>query len=114
MKKEKMLTVRLTSDILDSLDELAHRKGTSRATMARNILANCERFDEFLQAETAKGIGNRIRLEEDLARQVQVALSVEVAPAMAPMIAEMMRRVMEQVARELSSKGAWNNNSKVT
>jgi len=112
MKKEKMLTVRLTSDILDSLDELAHRKGASRATMARNILANCERFDEFLQAETAKGMDNRIQLEEDLARQVQGALSQEVTPAIAPMIAEMMRRVMEQVVRELSSKGVWRNNSK--
>ena len=114
MKKELMLTVRLTADILGSLDQLAHRKGISRATMARNILANCERFDEFLQAETTKSLDNRIRLEEDLARQVQGALSLEVTPAMATMIAEMMKRVMEQVVRELSSRGAWGNNSKMT
>lgn len=112
MKKDLMLTVRLSADVLGSLDQLAQRKGVSRATMARNILANCQRFDGFLQAETAKILDNRIQLEEDLARQVQGALSQEVTPAMAAMISEMMKRVMEQVARELSSKGIWRNNSK--
>ena len=98
------MTVRITSEILGSLDQLAQRKGISRAAMARNILANCQRFDEFIQAETTKSMDSRIRLEEDLARQVQGALSLEVTPVMATMIAEMMKRVMEQVVRELSSE----------
>ena len=102
MKKEVTLTVRLTSDILTSVDQLAHQKGVSRANLVRNILANCREFDEFLEAEVAKGVESRIQLEEDLALQVRENLNVEITPVMAKMMEEIMKNVMERVVKEIA------------
>ncbi len=97
-----MLTVRLPPDILNSVDELANKKGVSRAMLVRNILANCRKFDEFLEAEIAKGEDSRIQLEEDLARQVKANYGEELTPIIAHMMAETMRRVMDKVIKEMS------------
>jgi predicted transcriptional regulator len=103
MKKDQVLTIRVTTDTVQKLDAMARSNGISRASMARNILANSEHFDEFIKAQAAKNVAIKAQLDEDLAREVQKELTRGVEPTVALMAAEVMKRVVQKVYDELSS-----------
>jgi hypothetical protein len=104
MRKDEILAIRISSEDLKVLDDLARQKGVSRATMARTILANARRLYNYLEADVMRKGGDEIQLSEDIARQIREKLEKTVTPDVADTISGIMLDAITQVAERLSEK----------
>ena len=111
MKKSELLTIRLTPEIIKSLDEVAAQNGVSRAALARNILANCGYFYNFLETKAMRQPENVAKIEKEIIGSIEKNLPEDITPELANMMGEMMRTVMHEVARKLISKTEGGKNS---
>ena len=112
MKKDIVLTIRIPTEDLKALDDLAQQKGVSRATLARTILANCRRLYNYLEADVTRKRVDEIQLAEDIARRIQDKLIEEVTLDMADAMARVMFNAMAQVAERMTASKGGNRSAK--
>lgn len=112
MKKDVVLTIRIPTEDLKALDNLAQQNGVSRATMARTLIANCRRLYNYLEADVTKKRVDEIQLAEDIARQIQDKLIEEVTPDMADAMARVMFNAMAQVAERITAEKRGDRSAK--
>jgi len=111
MKKSELLTIRLTPEIIKSLDEVAVQHGVSRAALARNILANCGYFYNFLETEAMRQPENVAKIENEMIENIEKSLPEGITPTLVNMMGEMMKRVMHEVAQKLIGEIKGGENS---
>ena len=70
MPKSQLVAVRVTPDILKSLDEVAVQQGISRSVLIRDLLENCHSLYRFLQSERERQQTDRIMLDGNLSQWV--------------------------------------------
>jgi predicted transcriptional regulator len=70
MPKTQLVTVRVTPEILKSLDEVASQQGISRSGLIRDLLENCHSLYRFLQSERERQRTDRIILDGNLSQWV--------------------------------------------
>jgi predicted transcriptional regulator len=105
MKKEEVLTVRLSNEDMAALDALAKEKGVSRATMARTILANSRRLYNYLESLGRGATADDIKLAEDIAINMQKQFeSEEITPDVADTMSKIMLNAITQLSEKMSEK----------
>lgn len=70
MPKSQLIAVRVTPNILKSLDEVAVQQGISRSALIRDLLENCHSLYRFLQSERERQQTDRIILDGNLSQWV--------------------------------------------
>jgi predicted transcriptional regulator len=70
MEKTKLINVRVTPDILKSLDELASQQSVSRSDLIRDLLENCHSLYHFLQSERERQKTDKIVLDGNLSQWI--------------------------------------------
>ncbi len=70
MTKSQLVAVRVTPDILKSLDAVAVQQGISRSALIRDLLENCHSLYRFLQSERERQQTDRIILDGNLSKWV--------------------------------------------
>jgi hypothetical protein len=70
MPKTELVAVRVTPEILKSLDALALQQSISRSGVIRDLLENCHSLYSFLQSERERQRTDRIILDGNLSQWV--------------------------------------------
>jgi len=106
MAKSKFIAVRVTSEILESLDQVALVRGKSRSTLIRDLLANCHSLYHFLELERARQRTDRIMLDGDLSQWVLDNMPQDMTTEALQFVGEVMRHAAEmKAAREKQKVG---------
>ena len=101
MRKNQFVAVRVTPEIVKSLDEVATQRGISKSTLIRELLANCHSFYRFLESEKAKQQSDRIILDGNLSEWILNNMPESLTPDWVHFIAEVMHHAAEKmVVRE--------------
>ncbi len=70
MRKNQFVAVRVTSEIVRSLDEVAAQRGISRSTLIRDLLTNCHSLYCFLESERERQKTDKIILNGNISQWV--------------------------------------------
>ncbi len=102
MSKNQFVAIRVTSEIVKSLDEVASQQGISRSALIRDLLANCNSFYRFIESERIRQRTDRIVLDGNLSEWVLKHLP----EGMTPDVVNFLGEVMHHVAEEMTAKRA--------
>jgi predicted transcriptional regulator len=69
-EKKVMLSIRIEPELIQSLDDVARLRKTTRSKLLRTLAQNAAAFYDFLIAEKAKQKAGAVKLDEDLTRWV--------------------------------------------
>jgi len=97
--KTSFIAVRVSNDVLKSVDEVAAKRGITRADLIRELLANCHSFYQFVEAEKAKQQTDKIVLDETLSQWIQNNMPANMTPEWIRYMAEIMRHVADNMKK---------------
>ena len=69
-EKKVMLSIRIEPELIQSLDEVARLKKTTRSKLLRTLAQNAASFYDFLIAEQANQKSGAVKLNEDLTQWI--------------------------------------------
>lgn len=95
MAKNTFIAVRVTPDIIKSLDEVARQRGISRSMLIRDLLANCHALYKFLETERERQRSDRILLNGNLSQWVLDNMPEKINPELLHFIGEVMHHAAE-------------------
>ncbi len=97
MSKNQFVAIRVTPEIVKSLDGVASQRGISRSALIRDLLANCHSFYRFIESERIRQRTDRIVLDGNLSHWVLKNLP----EGMTPDVVHFLGEVMHHVAQEM-------------
>jgi len=100
MAKTQLVTVRITPEILKSLDEVALQQGISRSGLIRDLLENCHSLYHFLQTERARQHTDKIILDGNLSQWVLE----HTPPGMTSAQLRFIRNIIDHAADKMSAQ----------
>ena len=100
MAKTQLVTVRITPEILKSLDEVALQQGISRSGLIRDLLENCHSLYHFLQTERERQQTDRIILDGNLSQWVLE----HTPPGMTSEQLRFIRNIIDHAADKMSAQ----------
>ncbi len=106
MPKTRLIAVRVTPDVLKSLDEVASNQSISRSVLIRDLLENCHSLYRFLQSERERQKTDRIVIDGNLSQWV-----LENMPhGMSEQQVRFIGRVMDHAADMMVTQGRGKTN----
>ena len=107
MAKNPFIAVRISPEIIKSLDEIAAERGISRSSLIKELLANCHLFHRFIQVERARQYTDQVVLDGNLSRWVMNNMQDNMKPEWLHFIGEVMHHVADEIAvKKGSNTGA--------
>jgi predicted transcriptional regulator len=106
MSKTRLIAVRVTPDILESLDEVASNQNISKSVLVRDLLENCHSLYRFLQSERERQKTDRIVLDGNLSQWVLEHMPHDMSEEQVRFIG----RVMDHVADMMVTQGRGKTN----
>ena len=89
----KLISIRIPSDILKTLDNTATRHGTTKSALIRQLLANSEQFYEYLEWR-----------KKQLVLTIQEKMPADFNSVMAETMGRMIHEVMVEVAKRMTEE----------
>lgn len=105
LSKNQFIAVRVTPDIVKSLDEVAAHRGISRSTLIRELLAHCHSFYHFLESEKARQQTDRIILDGNLSQWILKNMPESMTPDWVHFLGEVMHHVAEEMVTKERGEG---------
>jgi len=100
MSKTELVSVRVTPEIIKSLDEVALRQGISRSGLIRDLLENCHSLYRFLLSERERQRTDKITLDGNLSQWVLE----HTPPGMTSEQLRFIRDVLDHAADKMSEQ----------
>lgn len=97
LSKNQFVAIRVTPEIVKSLDEVASQRGISRSALIRDLLANCHSFYRFIESERIRQRTDRIVLDGNLSQWVLKNLPEGMTPDVVHFLGEVMRHVAQEM-----------------
>lgn len=98
--KSVLIAVRITPEVLKSLDELALQQGMSRSALVCDLLENCHSLYQFLQSERERQQTDKIILDGNLSQWVLE----HTPPGMTSEQLRFLRNVIDHAADMMSTQ----------
>lgn len=108
MARTSLIAVRVSDDVVKSLDEVATQRGVTRSDLMREMLANCHSFFQFIEKERARQQTDRITLDNDLSQWVLNNMPEDMTPEWVHFLGEVMHHVADKLV-EQGNKGTIPN-----
>lgn len=104
-EKKVMLSIRIEPELIQSLDEVAKLKKTTRSKLLRMLAQNAAAFYDFLIAEKAKQKAGVVKLNEDLTRWILEQSPSDVNSKMMRFMSQVLNQAAEiRESREEESR----------
>ena len=97
MAKSSLIAVRVSDDIVKSLDEVAEKRGIARPDLIRELLANCHSFYRFIELEKARQHTDRIILDGNLSQWILNNMPENMTPEWVRFLGEIMHQVADKM-----------------
>ncbi len=108
MPKSQLVAVRITPDILKSLDAVAIQHGVSRSALIRDLLENCHSLYRFLQSERQRQQTDKIILDGNLSQWVLENMPHGMTSAQVRFIGEVMNHAADMLVSQEKGSGVSN------
>ena len=104
-EKKVMLSIRIEPELIQSLDDVARLKKTTRSKLLRTLAQNAASFYDFIIAEQAKQKSGAVKLNEDLTQWILEQSPSEVNSKMMRFMSQVLNQAAEirEVQEEESS-----------
>ena len=100
MAKSSLIAVRVSDDIVNSLDEVAEKRGIARPDLIRELLANCHSFYAFIEMERARQQTDQITLDGNLSEWIMKHMPEEMTPQWVHFLGEVMHHVADKLVEQ--------------
>ncbi len=104
MARTSLIAVRVSDDIVKSLDEVAAKRGITRPDLIRELLANCHSFYTFIEMEKARQQTDKITLDGNLSQWILNHMPEEMTPEWVHFLGEVMHHVAENMVEQAKGK----------
>jgi predicted transcriptional regulator len=104
MAKDSLIAVRVSGDVVKSLDEVAAKRGITRSDLIRELMANCHSFYKFIETEKAKQQTDRITLDNNLSQWVLNNMPADMTPEWVHFLGEVMHHVADKLVEQKQEK----------
>ena len=109
MPKTQLIAVRITTETLKSMDEVASQQGISRSALIRDLLENCHSLYRFLQTERERQQTDRIILDGNLSQWILE----HAPPGMTSEQLRFIRNVMDHAVDMMSAQEKGEENKQL-
>ncbi len=100
MARTSLIAVRVSDDVVKSLDEVAVKRGITRPDLIRELLANCHSFYSFIETEKARQQTDRITLDGNLSQWILNNMPEEMTPEWVHFLGEVMHHVADKLVEQ--------------
>jgi predicted transcriptional regulator len=104
MARTSLIAVRVSDDVVKSLDEVAAKRGINRPDLIRELLANCHSFYRFIETEKARQQTDRITLDGNLSQWILNNMPEEMTPEWVHFLGEVMHHVADKLVEQKQEK----------
>ncbi len=104
MARTSLIAVRVSDDVVKSLDEVAAKCGISRPDLTRELLANCHSFYRFIETEKARQQTDRITLNGNLSQWILNNMPEDMTPEWVHFLGEVMHHVADKLVEQKQEK----------
>ncbi len=104
MARTSFVAVRVSDDVVKSLDEVAAKRGISRPDLVRELLANCHSFYNFIEMEKARQQTDRITLNGNLSKWILNNMPKDMTPEWVHFLGEAMHHVADNMVEQGKGK----------
>ena len=104
MAKTSLIGVRVSDDVVKSLDEVAQMRRITRPDLIRELLANCHSFYTFIEAEKERQETERITLNGNLSEWIMNHMPEEMTPDWVHFLGEVMHHVADKLVEQEKDK----------
>lgn len=98
------ISIRVSPDIIKSLDEVAAKRGITRPDLIRELLTNCHSFYRFIEMEKARQQTDRITLDGNLSQWILNNMPEDMTPEWAHFLGEAMHHVADKLVEQKQTK----------
>jgi predicted transcriptional regulator len=100
MARNPFVAVRVSPEIIKSLDEIASERGITRSALVKELLANCHSFHRFIESERAKQQSDKVVLDGNLSKWIMNNMQENMTPEWLHFIGEVMHHVADEIKEE--------------
>ena len=104
MARTSFIAVRVSNDIIESLDEVAVKRGITRPDLIRELLTNCHSFYRFIETEKARQQTDKIILDGNLSQWIQNNMPASMTPEWVRFLGKVMHHVADKMIAETKEK----------
>lgn len=104
MAKTSLIGVRVSDDVVKSLDEVAQMRGITRPDLIRELLANCHSFYTFIETEKERQQTERITLNGNLSEWIMNHMPEDMTPEWVHFLGEVMHHVADKLVEQRKGK----------
>ena len=104
MAKNPFIAIRVSPEIIKSLDEVAEKRGIARPDLIRELLANCHSFYAFIEMERARQQTDQITLDGNLSEWIMKHMPEEMTPQWVHFLGEVMHHVADKLVEQGKGK----------
>ena len=104
MARTSLIAVRVSDDVVKSLDEVAAKRGINRPDLIRELLANCHSFYRFIELEKARQQTDRITLNGNLSEWILNHMPENMTPEWVHFLGEIMHHVADKLVEQKQGK----------
>ena len=104
MARTSLIAVRVSDDVVKSLDEVAAKRSINRPDLIRELLVNCHSFYTFIEMEKARQQTDRITLNGNLSQWILNNMPEEMTPEWVHFLGEVMHHVAENMVEQAKGK----------
>ena len=104
MARTSLIAVRVSDDVVKSLDEVAAKRGINRPDLIRELLANCHSFYRFIETEKARLQTDRITLDGNLSQWILNNMPEDMTPEWVHFLGEVMHHVADKLVEQAKAK----------
>ena len=104
MARTSLIAVRVSDDVVKSLDEVAAKRGINRPDLIRELLANCHSFYRFIETEKARQQTDRITLDGNLSQWILNNMPEDMTPEWVHFLGEVMHHVADKLVEQKQEK----------
>jgi len=104
MARTSLIGVRVSDEIIKSLDEGAAKRGITRPDLIRELLSNCHSFYTFIEMEKARQQTDRITLNGNLSEWIMNHMPEDMTPEWVHFLGEVMHHVADKLVEQGKGK----------
>jgi len=102
--KNPFIAIRVPPEIIKSLDEVAVKRGITRPTLIKELLANCHSFYRFIELEKARQQTDKITLDGNLSEWILNHMPENMTPEWVHFLGEVMHHVADDMVDQAKGK----------
>jgi hypothetical protein len=100
MARNSFIAVRVTDDVIKSLDDVSAQRGITRSDLIRELLQNCHSFYKFIEMEKARQQTDRITLNGNLSKWILNNMPEEMTPEWVHFLGEVMHHAADEMVEK--------------